>query len=193
MKNTGLLIAVIFLLSFTTVKSQNKKVEIKTEIGSIITELYSEKAPVTCENFLKYIENKNYDNASFYRVVNMNNQPNNEIKIEVIQGGLGFNSEATSFLPIIHETTKETGLLHKDGTLSMARLEPGTASSEFFICIGNQPELDFGGRRNKDGQGFAAFGQVIEGMEIVRKIQQLQDKNQMLIDQVKIHSITILN
>ena len=99
MKNTGLLIAVIFLLSFTTVKSQNKKVEIKTEIGSIITELYPEKAPVTCENFLKYIENKNYDNASFYRVVNMNNQPNNEIKIEVIQGGLGFNSEATSFLP----------------------------------------------------------------------------------------------
>lgn len=193
MKNTGLLIAVIFLLSFTTVKSQNKKVEIKTEIGSIITELYPEKAPVTCENFLKYIENKNYDNASFYRVVNMNNQPNNEIKIEVIQGGLGFNSEATSFLPIIHETTKETGLSHKDGTLSMARLEPGTASSEFFICIGNQPELDFGGRRNKDGQGFAAFGQVIEGMEIVRKIQQLQDKNQMLIDQVKIHSITILN
>lgn len=192
MKNTSLLIAVIFLLSFTTVKSQNKKVEIKTEIGSIITELYPEKAPVTCENFLKYIENKNYDNASFYRVVNMSNQPNNEIKIEVIQGGLGFNSEATSFQPIIHETTKETGLLHKDGTLSMARLEPGTASSEIFICIGNQPELDFGGLRNKDGQGFAAFGQVIEGMEIVKKIQQLQDKNQMLIDQVKIHSITIL-
>ena len=192
MKNTSLLIAVIFLLSFTTVKSQNKKVEIKTEIGSIITELYPEKAPVTCENFLKYIENKNYDNASFYRVVNMSNQPNNEIKIEVIQGGLGFNSEATSFQPIIHETTKETGLLHKDGTLSMARLEPGTASSEFFICIGNQPELDFGGLRNKDGQGFAAFGQVIEGMEIVKKIQQLQDKNQMLIDQIKIHSITIL-
>ena len=71
----------------------------------------------------------------------------------------------------------------------MARSTPGTASSEFFICIGNQPELDYGGKRNPDGQGFAAFGKVIKGMKVVRKIQNLQDKNQYLISPVKITKI----
>ncbi len=79
-----------------------------------------------------------------------------------------------------------TGLKHLDGTLSMARNEPGTASSEFFICVGDQPELDYGGRRNPDGQGFAAFGRVVRGMDVVRKIQHLPEKKQMLVHPVKI-------
>ena len=89
--------------------------------------------------------------------------------------------------PIEHETTNTTGLLHKNGTISMARLEPGTASSEFFICINEQPELDYGGKRNPDGQGFAAFGQVIKGMSIVKKIQSLNSKDQILENFVPIH------
>ena len=114
------------------------------------------------------------------------------MKIEVIQGGLYEDDEIVKHPPIRHETTKETGLKHLDGTLSMARMEPGTASTEFFICIGDQPELDFGGRRNPDGQGFAAFGKVVEGMDVVRKIQQLPDKNQYLSKPLKIFSVELI-
>ena len=89
--------------------------------------------------------------------------------------------------PIKHETTNITGLSHKNGTISMARLDPGTASSEFFICINEQPELDYGGKRNPDGQGFAAFGQVIKGMHIVKNIQKLDSKNQILEKIIPIH------
>jgi peptidyl-prolyl cis-trans isomerase A (cyclophilin A) len=123
----------------------------------------------------------------------MDNQPGKTVKIEVIQGGLYSDSviEKIQFPPIRHETTRETGLLHKDGVLSMARMEPGTASSEFFICVGDLPELDFGGKRNPDGQGFAAFGKVIKGMDIVRKIQQQKDSEQYLLNPVKIISIAI--
>ncbi|MFC2151497.1 peptidylprolyl isomerase [Bacteroidota bacterium] len=192
MKKQFLLLVIFFFISDLYLKSQNVKIEFETELGSIIAEIYPDKAPITCRNFIKYIENGKFEGAKFYRVVRMNNQPNNEIKIEVIQGGLGFDVEESPYAPIRHETTKETGILHKDGTISMARAEPGTASSEFFICIGDQPELDFGGKRNSDGQGFAAFGMVIEGIDIVRKIQNMPDQGQMLLNPVKIESIVIV-
>jgi peptidyl-prolyl cis-trans isomerase A (cyclophilin A) len=108
------------------------------------------------------------------------------VKIEVIQGGLFSDEKIEKHPGIRHETTRETRLKHLDGTISMARNEPGTASTEFFICIGNQPELDFDGQRNPDGQGFAAFGKVIKGMDVVRKIQQLPDENQYLKEPVQI-------
>mgnify|MGYP006296449687 FL=1 len=127
----------------------------------------------------------------FTGFVHPDNQPGNEIKIEVIQGGL-FDEKAIERHHVIpHETTTETGLRHLEGTVSMARAEPGTTSTEFFICIGGQPELDYGGRRNPDGQGFAAFGKVVQGMDIVRKIQQLPDKNQYLQKPVIFLSIEI--
>ena len=91
--------------------------------------------------------------------------------------------------PIYHEATNKTGLNHEDGTLSMARLEPVTASSEIFICINDQPELNFGGKRNPDRQGFAAFGKVVSGMDIVRQIQSKPEKEQMLVKPVKVNSI----
>ena len=91
--------------------------------------------------------------------------------------------------PIEHEITEKTGIIHENGTISMARLEPGTASSEFFICINDQPELDFGGRRNPDGQGFAAFGKVTSGMNVVKKIQVMPVNGQLLEKIVKIISI----
>lgn len=112
-----------------------------------------------------------YDGGAFYRVVTMRNQPTSPVKIEVIQGGL--DGDSTKRLPAIaHETNDKTGIKHLDGTISMARGMPGSASSEFFICINAQPELDFGGTRNPDGQGFAAFGHVVQGMDVVRRIQQ---------------------
>lgn len=166
-------------------------IQISTEMGDITIEIYDKKAPLTVSNFLRYVDEGLFKDSKFYRVVTKNNQPDNEIKIEVIQGGLF--SEEKMHEPIRHETTKETGVLHKDGVISMARNEPGTATSEFFICVGDQPELDFGGKRNPDGQGFAAFGKVIEGMEVVRKIQQRTEQEQMLEPQVRILNITRKN
>lgn len=152
-----------------------QKVIIKTSLGNITIELYADKAPVTVANFLRYVDEKLYDGGTFYRVVRMDNQPQNPIKIEVIQGGLG--DDTTKMLsPIQQETTQQTGIRHIDGTISMARTTPHTATSEFFICVNSHPELDFGGHRNPDGQGFAAFGQVVRGMKVVRKIQQGKTK-----------------
>lgn len=186
------LIIALFLLLAGCIANRNPKVIIITDLGDIEAELFIEKAPITSGNFLAYADSCKYNaDTYFYRVVRLDNQPDNKIKIEVIQGGFFEDSliEKYQFKPIKHESTKETGILHKDGILSMARLEPGTASTEFFICIGDQPELDFGGKRNPDGQGFAAFGQVTKGMDIVRSIQKMQDTGQYLLKPVKIKSI----
>ena len=172
-----------------SIKSKNPIVRISTEIGEIEIEIFEKEAPFTATNFLEYIKKGMFKNALFYRVVNMENQPDNDIKIEVIQGGLGWSDSVPGLGPIKHETTDITGIKHLDGTLSMARDKPGSASSEFFICINNQPELDFGGKRNPDGQGFAAFGIVIKGMDVVKKIQKLDNTNQMLDNPVIILDI----
>jgi len=162
---------------------------IETDLGDIKIEIYQDKAPVTAANFLNYVDGERLQGASFYRVVRMGNQPDNDIKIEVIQGGLGRSDHESRLPPIEHETTDGTGVLHRDGVISMARLAPGTASSEFFICVGDQPELDFGGRRNPDGQGFAAFGKVIEGMDVVRKIHQEPADGQSLTPAIGITAV----
>ncbi len=168
---------------------QNPRVSIRTELGNITIEICAKEAPLTAANFLKYVDEGLFEGATFYRVVTMENQPNNDIKIEVIQGGLGFTEGSQTLPPIDHETTDKTGILHKDGAISMARIEPGTASSEFFICVGDQPELDFGGKRNPDGQGFAAFGKVIAGMDVVRKIHTQPENGQMLTPRISISDI----
>ncbi len=171
------------------ISGENPQVVIKTEFGDIKVEIYERDAPITASNFLRYVDENLFKDACFYRVVRMDNQPKDKVKIEVIQGGLQFTKKEKEFPPIEHESTDKTGILHKDGVISMARLEPGTASSEFFICVGDQPELDFGGKRNPDGQGFAAFGKVVTGMDVVRKIHQQSAEGQMLIFRVKIFDI----
>jgi len=173
--------------------STNPKVMIRTDLGDITLELYVDKAPITAGNFLKYVRENRLQGAAFYRVVREDNQPNDKVKISVIQGGLMDDIPGESLPAIVHETTAQTGILHKDGVISMARLEPGTATSEFFICVGDQPELDFGGKRNPDGQGFAAFGQVINGMEVVRRILQQPDKKQYLDPVIKITQFKLLS
>src|SRR5690606_21793350 len=181
-----------FLLSLILLFSCGEKtVEclITTEMGDIKVELYPERAPMTVENFLAYVEAGAYTGSSFFRVCTPENEAEREIKIEVIQGG---DVPEEQLRPAIGlETTATTGLKHLDGTLSMARLEANTAQSNFFICIGDQPELDFGGKRHPDGQGFAAFGQVLSGMEVVRAIQQQKGVGQYLVDSVKIERIIV--
>jgi peptidyl-prolyl cis-trans isomerase A (cyclophilin A) len=161
---------------------------IKTELGDIYAEVDLQKAPVTTENFLRYVDADMFDSTFFYRVVKMDNQPRDSIKIEVIQGGRNENEE-NGFPPIIHETTENTGIRHRDGTISMARSKPGSATSEFFICVGDQPDLDFGGKRNPDGQGFAAFGKIIKGMDVVRRIHSIKAPRQYLENPIIIFEI----
>ena len=196
MKNsTNYLFVSLILSMFYFNPALAQKVLVQTERGDIVLQLFSDKAPVSSKNFLRYVKEHRYDGAGFYRVVRLDNQPDKKVKIEVIQGGLGDDSTKT-LSGIIHETTAITGLKHLDGTLSMARNGPGTAGSEFFICINNQPELDYGGKRNPDGQGFAAFGKVLSGMSIVKQIQQEQtgtgEKIQALTKPVKIIRMSVL-
>ena len=166
-----LTIAICFV-SCTSKQYTHPRVLIQTEAGDIEVELYIDKAPKTAGTFLKNIEDGLYQNSSFYRILNDDNQPSDAPKSELIQGGIWkSNYKKASSLPgIPHESTKQTGIHHLNGVLSMARLEPGTASSEFFICVGDQPGFDFGGNNNPDGQGYAAFGNVVRGMDIVNRI-----------------------
>lgn len=181
------LIAVLIILTIYSCSSDTINCEIKTTEGSIFVELYPEKAPITVENFIRYTDAKLYDNSSFFRVCNPENEADREIQIEVIQGGL--LDETNDFPPIQLETTEQTGIKHLNGIISMARLEPHTATNSFFICIGDQPELDFGGKRNPDGQGFGAFGKVTKGMDVVLAIQKMKDTSQYLVKPVLIKSI----
>jgi len=174
-------------------RTGNPRVLMRTGVGDIIVEIDVLHAPITAANFLAYVDRGLFDGASFYRVVRPDNQPGSPVEIEVIQGGLGFAEETKALAPISHETTDKTGIHHKDGTISMARGKPGSAASEFFICINDQPELDFMGQRNPDGRGFAAFGRVVQGMDVVRSIQRRRDRGQMLIEPVTILSVTRIN
>jgi len=148
------------------------RVLIETELGEIEVEVDGEKAPVTAANFLRYVDEGRYAGGRFHRSVRLDNQVRDDVLNEVVQGGGNHEYRRQQFDPIPLERTRETGLKHVDGALSMARGEPDTARSDFFICIGAQPSLDYGGERNADGQGFAAFGRVVRGMDVVRRIHQ---------------------
>ena len=178
----------------SVIKDTDPHILIETDYGNIEAVLYAGNAPVTVTNFLRYIKLDRLGDACFYRVVRLNpdNQPDNEVKIEVLQGGLYDDDHADHLPPIKHETTEQTGIKHLDGTLSMARWGPGTATIDFSICIGDQPELDYKGRRNSDGWGFAAFGRVTGGMEVVHKIHRLPAKDQYLEKHVPMRKVTVI-
>ena len=168
------LASAIAVVSVATLFAQAKpvRVRVQTELGDIVVEVDQAKAPNTAANFLKYVDAGHYDGGVWHRTVKMDNQPESTVKIEVIQAGVNPDKAKSGFPAIALERTNVTGLLHKDGAISMARGMPDSATSGWFICINDQPSLDFGGARNPDGQGFAAFGRVVSGMDIVRKIQQ---------------------
>ncbi len=166
-------------------------VRIVTALGPIDVELDAAHAPQTVANFLRYVDAGRYNGGRFHRTVRLHpdNQPGNAVKIEVIQGGVNPKSADDDWPAIALERTSVTGLKHLDGTISMARGGPDTARSDFFLCVGDQPALDFGGRRNPDGQGFAAFGRVIKGLDIVRQIQSAPADGQALTPPVRIEKI----
>lgn len=181
----------LFTLSICGVAMATPSIRLTTELGVIEAELYTDKAPATVANFLKYVDAGRYTGGVFHRTVKLHpdNQPHNTIKIEVIQGGVNPDFSEKDWPAIALERTRDTGLKHLNGTLSMARAGPDTATSDFFVCIGDQPELDFGGQRNPDGQGFAAFGRVTHGLDIVKKIQTAPADGQKLTPRIRILKI----
>ena len=162
------------------------RVRIETTLGSITVELDPVRAPVTTKNFLRYVEEGYYSGGEFFRIVTATNQPDDTIRIAVIQAKADPAKEDEEFDPISLERTRDTGLRHRDATVSMARLGPDTATQSFFICVGDQPELDFGGKRNPDGQGFGAFGSVVDGMDVVRAIHASPAEGQQLEPPIRI-------
>ena len=165
------------------------RVVVETELGSFELEIDIDRAPATAANFLRYVDGGFYDGGTFFRTVHAHNQPDDSIRIAVVQGGRNPELEAESFPPIPLERTSETGIMHLDGAVSMARGGPDTATHSFFICIGDQPSLDFGGMRNPDGQGFAAFGRVVAGMDVVRAIHAAPYEAQRLTPPARITSV----
>lgn len=167
------------------------RTRVVTAVGAFDIEVDTAVAPVTVANYLAYHDRRLLDQATVYRVVTLANQPpDTRFRIEVVQWGLDLPDDKDAALPaIVHETTRETGLRHLDGTISMARSQPGTATSEFFVCIGDQPSLDFGGGRNPDGQGFAAFGRVVSGQDVVRAIHAQGQAAQRLTSAIAITSV----
>lgn len=189
MKN--IFFVLMFMLTACGTKYKNPHIEIQTEFGDIEIELYPDRAPKTVAAFLSYIDSGYFKRSSFYRVLNDENQPSNAPKTELIQGGIWkTNNKLTSQLKgIPHETTQQTRILHKNGVISLARLAPGTATTEFFICVGDQPGLDYGGENMEDHQGYAAFGKVVKGMDVVRKIYSKNEDGQYFSPPVGIFDI----
>lgn len=147
-------------------------VEFETSLGAITIEVNVAKAPVTAANFLRYVDAGLYNSGRFHRTVRPETETRKDVPIEVVQATRAPRTPETPNFPAIPlERTNATGLTHVEGAVSMARAGVDTAVADFFICIGAQPLLDFGGARNADGQGFAVFGRVISGMDVVRKIQ----------------------
>lgn len=158
-------------LGFFATQPSSVRVRVQTELGDIVLEVDTVRAPVTAANFLKYVDAGHFDGGNFHRTVKMDNQPESPVKIEVIQAAVNPARAKDGFPAIPLERTSVTGLRHTDGVVSMARGAPDSATSGWFVCINDQPSLDFGGARNPDGQGFAAFGRVVSGMDVVRRIQ----------------------
>jgi peptidyl-prolyl cis-trans isomerase A (cyclophilin A) len=171
-------------------KSPFPQVAIRTTMGDIIVEVYPAKAPITANAFLRYVDSGYYTKGAFYRVL-LQEGFSSSNNVGLIQGGI-WQSEGKPYpnLPgIAHETTQKTGLTHTDGTISLARTKPGTANTEFFICIGNQTQFDYGNEQNGDKEGFAAFGTVIKGMSIVRSIQQQPANGESLLPRIEIKEV----
>ncbi|HKP25171.1 MAG TPA: peptidylprolyl isomerase [Dongiaceae bacterium] len=162
------------------------RVRIETELGDLEIELFEKLAPASAGYFLADVQAGLYDGSSFFRIVTLSNQSaEKHRRIAVIQGGL--RHEREDLAPVIaHETTAMTGLRHLKGTVSLARFAPGAVYHSFFICLRDEPALDFGGARHPDGQGFAAFGRIEEGFDVVQRIYARAEAQEYLKNTLRI-------
>lgn len=190
---TGILsiLSVVLLSACTTQNPDVPHVIIQTPAGDIEVELYLRKAPKTAGAFLACIDSGFYKNGSFYRVLNEDNQTTGSPMSNLIQGGIWKTNhkKAVSLPGVPHEPTNQTHIQHIDGVISLARDKPGSGTTEFFICVGNQPGFDFGGENNPDGQGYAAFGKVVKGMDVVRTLYARPESDQSFTPQIPLYNI----
>lgn len=191
MKKCVLYLSIIFLAACHPSDPNQPHVLIQTQAGDIEVELYLLKAPKTAGAFLSYVDSGLYKNGSFYRVLNDDNQTTGSPVSNLIQGGIWKTNhqKAVSLPGVPHEPTRDTHILHTNGVISLARDKPGSGTTEFFICVGNQPGFDFGGENNPDGQGYAAFGKVVKGMDVVRTLYDRPESNQSFTPQIPIYNI----
>ena len=191
------MVGIFFIFSCSQpVKYSKPTIDIQTYYGDIIIELYPEKAPKTVAAFLSYVDSGYYKNSTFYRVLKKEDQPTNVAKTQLIQGGLWqTNIKLQQSIPGIPlETTEQTGLLHTEGVISLARNEdPNSGNTEFFICMDDQPDYDYGGDASPDKKGYVTFGRVINGMQYVKQIQSQPDYETNLRPLIKIINIKRLN
>ncbi|MBX2888662.1 MAG: peptidylprolyl isomerase [Ferruginibacter sp.] len=183
-----LLLLLITFISCSSSSTTNPVINVITRAGDFQIELLIDKAPITATHFLKLVKQKAYNKASFYRVVKAEDFPS-DYNTGVIQGGIYLTGKTLP--PIAHESTKITGLSNTDGIVSMARTEAGTASTEFFICVGDQSVLDAGRRGTADSLGMAAFGKVISGMKVVKKILNRPSNGDRLVEPIEIQKISV--
>ncbi len=190
MKQVIILLLAVFFLACNQRSKEAPRVVIDTNYGDIEVELYPAKAPVTVAAFLSYVDSGLYTNSAFYRVV-LAEGMSTEANVGLIQGGTWQTTDrGKPALPgIPHESTQKTGLSHTNGTISLARTDTGTANTEFFICIGDQSQFDYGNSNPADGQGFAAFGRVVNGMKTVRTIQLQKKQGESFSQKITIRRI----
>jgi peptidyl-prolyl cis-trans isomerase A (cyclophilin A) len=185
-----LLLAIAFPSAAQSLKDGEVGVRIETAHGNIDIAVDTKRAPVTAANFLKYVDGGFYDGGRFHRATRPDNYtpaPPDKPPMEIIQGGINPERRRDAFPAIPLERTSVTGLKHIVGTVSMARTPAAdSARSDFFICLDDQPSLDFGGKRFDDGQGGGAFGRVLKGMDVVRRIQQQPVEKQALTPPITI-------
>lgn len=195
-KNLLLLAAILFSACSQKKKYDKPTIAIQTYYGDIIVKLYPDKAPKTVAAFLSYVDSGLYKNTSFYRVLKKEDQAMNTDKAQLIQGGLWQTKlkkqQTIPGIPL--ETTKETGILHTEGVISLARgLEANSGNTEFFICMDDEPDYDYGGDASPDKKGYATFGKVIDGMKYVRQIHEQPDFETNFRPPIKIINIIRLN
>jgi len=188
------LLLIIFISSCSHPHYKNPHVTIETRFGDIEVELFPDQAPKSVAAFLSSVDSGLYKHSSFYRVLKEEDQPSSAFKTELIQGGIWHSNpvKAATLKGIPHETTQQSGLSHTDGTISLARTTPGSATSEFFICVGDQKDYDYGSKINPDGQGYAAFGRVVKGIDVVRKIHSQNENEESFDPPVEILNIVRL-
>jgi peptidyl-prolyl cis-trans isomerase A (cyclophilin A) len=162
------------------------RLQLQTELGDVLLEIDTARAPLTAANFLRYVDAGRYDGGLFHRALTRANQAGKAAPVELVQAGVAARHRGRDFAPIAMEPTARTGLRHLDGTLSMARDDADSATSQFFVALGAQPSLDAGGRRHPDGRGFAAFGRVTAGLEVLRRIQAAPLRGERLVTPVRI-------
>ncbi len=189
MKKVPVILLLLCFISCAHKKYEHPHILIETAYGDIEAELYPDKAPATVKAFISYIDSGYYKNTSFYRVLKDDDMPT-DYNTGLIQAGVW--PDKKNVPGIMHESTKQTGLSHFNGTLSLARTDVNTATTEFFICIGDRTQLDFGNNGTKDSLGFAAFGKVVKGMSVVRDIQSAHSTGDHFDTKIAVKNIKVL-